>query len=175
MKKKIEISKKNSYIYQVMKRFNAQGMQLFPNTIRKSKVGKSRQMLLINECYCHNGHDMITDRAIFDGHKGIMLKVKHGKKEGIVALSPVYGFRTRMSLDLQLYTDEVWEAYCPICDEQLPNVSKCHCEGDLFAMFLDDKADYSNSILLCNRIDCFNSEIKYNDELIFYSWIDRLI
>jgi len=157
-----------------MKRFNTQGMLVFPNPIRKSKLSKSRQLLLISECYCHNGHDLVSNRAIFDGHKGILLKIRREGKEGLVALSPVYGYRTRISLDLPLFTDEIWEVYCPHCNEKLPTFSTCHCEGELFVLFLDKKADYSNCILICNRIDCFNSEIKYNDEIIHYSGVDSL-
>ena len=158
-----------------MKRFNAQGMLLFPNPIRKSRLRKPRRLLLISECYCHNGHNLISDRAIFDGHKGIMLKIKHNDRQGLVALSPVYGYKTRVSLDLPLYTDEVYAVFCPTCNEKLPSFSRCSCEADLFALFLDRNADFSNCILICNRIDCFNSEIKYRDEILHYTGVDHLV
>lgn len=124
---------------------------------------------MVNECYCQNGHNLVSERAIFDGHKGILLKIQQGAREGLVALSPVYGFRSRFSLDLPLYTDELWEVKCPTCNENLPKFSRCSCEGDLVTMFLDKNADYSNCIIVCNRIDCFNSGIKYNNEIIYYS------
>ena len=158
-----------------MKRFNSQGMLLFPNPIRKSTFSRTKQMLLITECYCPNGHNLINDRAIFDGHPGIMLRIRRQGKEGLVALSPVYGFKSRISMDQPLYTDETWEVFCPQCDAALPSYSKCTCEGDMIALFLDRKADFSNCILICNRIDCFNSSIRYQDELIYYPGVDELV
>jgi hypothetical protein len=158
-----------------MKRFNTQGMLLFPNPIRKSRISKSKQMLLITECYCPNGHNLVSQRAIFDGHKGIMLRIRREGKEGLVALSPAYGYKSRISLDQPLYTDEVWEVFCPTCDARLPTFSRCACQGDLFVLFLDRKADFSNCILICNRIDCFNAEIKVHDELLHYSGVDNLV
>jgi len=104
-----------------------------------------------------------------------MLKVKREGEEGLVALSPLYGYKSRVSLDLKFYTDEIWEAFCPTCNSKLLNFSKCACEGDLFALFLDKKADFANCILLCNRIDCFNAEIKFNNEILHYSGVETII
>lgn len=158
-----------------MKRFNAQGMLLIPNPIRKSRVSRSRQMLLVTECYCPNGHNLVSNWAVFEGHGGILLRIRREGKEGLVALSPVYGYRSRISLDQPLTTGEVWEVFCPHCDVKLPAFSRCSCEGDLFTLFLDREANFSNCILICNRIDCFNSEIKVHDELLHYPGVDDLV
>jgi hypothetical protein len=46
--------------------------------------------------------------------------------------------------------------------------SSCYCKGDLTELFLDKKTDYFNCISICNHIDCYNSQIKYNNEIIYY-------
>jgi hypothetical protein len=151
-----------------MKRFDIKGMMVFPNPISKTKLLKEKELLVVKECFCHNGHDLVSDRAIFDGLSGIVLKVKKGKRSGLVALNPVYGYKSRISVDVHLKKDETWKISCPVCNEPLPVFSSCNCEGDLTALFLDKKADFFNCILVCNRIDCPNAQIKYNNEIIYY-------
>ncbi len=158
-----------------MKLFNSKGMMLFPNPMKKSQICKNKNLLVIKDCYCQNGHNLISDNAIFNGFKGILLKIKKDEHEGMVALSPVYGYKSRVSMDLPIKSNEIWEAYCPECHEKLPYFADCSCHGSLFALFLDQHADFSNSILICNRIDCFNAEIKYNNEHVHYSGVDMLI
>jgi hypothetical protein len=151
-----------------MKRYDIKGMMIFPNPISKSEILKEKELLVVKECYCHNGHNLISDRAVFNGLHGILLKVKKGKRSGLVALNPVYGYKSRISVDVQLKKDETWKICCPVCNEPLPIFSTCSCEGDLTVLFLDKKSNYYNCILICNRIDCFNAEIKYNNEIIYY-------
>ena len=158
-----------------MKLFNNKGMMLFPNPIKKSEICKNRNLLIVKECYCHHGHSMISQQAIFNGFEGILVKVKRKEVVGHVALSPVYGYKSRVTVDTQLHKDEIWEICCPTCNEPLPKFMGCDCQGDLVAIFLDKEANFSNCILICNRIDCFNAEIKYNNELIHYSGVDALI
>jgi hypothetical protein len=143
--------------------------------MKKTDICKNKNLLVIKNCYCQNGHNLINNRAIFNGFEGIMIKVKRYKKAGLVALSPVYGYKSRVSLELTFKADEIWNVYCPTCDEKLPVFSKCSCGGDLVTLFLDNDADFANCILICNRIDCFNAEIKYNSEIIHYSGVDALI
>ena len=158
-----------------MKLFNTKGMMLFPNPIKKEEICKQKNLLLVKECYCHNGHNLISDQAIFNGFSGILLKVKRKGVSGLVALSPVYGYKSRVSLNLLLKQNEIWEICCPDCNEALPVFSSCSCKGDIVALFLDKNADFSNSILICNRIDCFNAQIKFNDEIIHFSGVDEFI
>lgn len=155
-----------------MKLFDKKGMMLFPNPMKKSEICESENLLIINECYCPNGHNLISDQAIFNGFKGIIIKVSRKKQSGLVALSPVYGHKSRVSLNLSIKPDEIWEASCPTCDIKLPYFSKCSCEADIFTLFLDKNADFSNSILICNRIDCFNAQVKFKDKILHYSGIE---
>jgi len=150
-------------------------MMVFPNPIKKTGICKEKSLILIKKCYCHNGHSLISDKAIFNGEKGITITVKKGKRKGLVALSPVYGYKTRVCLDAKLEPGEIWQICCPTCEEALPVFSSCSCEGDIVALFLDKNADFSNSILICNRIDCFNAQIKFNDEIIHFSGVGEFV
>ena len=150
-------------------------MMLFPNPMKKSEICRNKNLLVINNCYCHNGHNLISETAIFNGFKGILLNAAHMGQSGLVALSPVYGYKSRVSLDLVFNPGEIWDVSCPDCSEKLPVFSSCSCGGDRIALFLDKNADFANCILICNRIDCFNAEIQFNNELLHYSGVDALI
>lgn len=142
---------------------------LFPNPIKKTEICKHKELLVIEKCFCHNGHNLINEHAVFNGFSGIMLKVCRGGQSGTVALSPVYGYKSRVTLDISLKSGEIWDVCCPVCDEHLPVYSECTCGGKIFALFLNKKTDFSKCILLCNRIDCFNAEIKLEHEMAYYS------
>jgi len=158
-----------------MKLFNNKGMMLFPNPIKKSEICKNENLLIVKECYCHNGHSLISEQAIFNGFPGILIEVQSGKLSGQVALSPVYGYKSRVSLDVTMKEGDVWEIICPHCKEPLPIFSSCECEGDLVCLFLNEHTDFSSCILICNRIDCFNAELTYNNKLVHYSSVDALM
>jgi len=151
-----------------MKRFDKNGMMVFPNPLRKSQICKGKELLVIEQCFCHNGHNLISDRAVFNGFNGIMLRASRGKQSGLVALSPVYGYKSRVSLDLKFNSGEIWEISCPVCNQPLPVYSECDCGGKLFVLFLNPNRNFSNAIILCNRIDCFNAEIKLESEMHHY-------
>lgn len=158
-----------------MKLFNSKGMMLFPNPIKKEEICKQKNLLVLKECFCHNGHNLISDQAIFNGFNGIMVKVKRKGISGMVALSPVYGNKSRVSLNLVLKPNEIWEICCLDCGEALPKFSSCECGGDQISLFLNKKADFAHCLLICNRIDCYNAVIKYNNEILHYSGVEVLL
>ncbi|MFH1194964.1 MAG: hypothetical protein V1720_04590 [bacterium] len=153
--------------------FDSKGMMIFPSPIRK-EIKESEKVLVINECYCPNGHNLVNSRVSFNGFHGIMLKVKCKDKSGFIALSPIYGDKSKISLDIDLIKDELLEIKCPICDEQLPVYSQCTCGADLITLFSTNNKDYGNCIGVCSRVDCFNAEIKTQGELLANSMIDAL-
>jgi len=151
--------------------FNDKGMMLFPNPMRKTKLCKSENILVIQQCFCHNGHNLINKKAIFNGFMGIIVKVKNESEEGLVALSPVYGYKTHVSLDIDLEENSIWQICCPECDEPLSKYSECDCGGDMVAIFLNNKADYSDCIVICNRVGCTHASITHGNELLTQSYI----
>jgi len=153
-----------------MSRFNYKGMMLFPNPMRKTKLCKSENILVVKECYCPNGHNLINNRAVFNGFDGIIVKVKKSDQEGLVALSPVYGYKTHVSLDLTIEENVVWQIVCPVCNEPLAKYADCTCGGDLVTMFLNEDVDFGHCVVICNRVGCKNAGITYGNELLTQSY-----
>jgi hypothetical protein len=158
-----------------MNRFDQNGMMIFPNPEKIKKVGKLEHILVIGQCFCPNGHNLISDQAVFDGFSGIILQVRKSGQEGRVALNPVYGLKHRISIGIQLSRDELLEVFCPICGAALPVYSSCSCGGDLITLFLDEKPDFTNSILICNRVDCPNAQIRLHNEMVHYDGMGHVI
>lgn len=146
---------------------------IFPNPISKEKICRSKNILVIKECFCHNGHNLISDKAVFNEFNGIVFKIKNKDHEGLVALSPVYGYKSRVSMDVDLNEGDIWEVLCPECNEKLPIFSECSCNAELVTIFLSKCADFSNCITLCNRIGCFNACIQYGNEAVTMSMIQN--
>ena len=149
-----------------MKRFDTKGMLVIPTPKQVSAVLRQEKIIVVDQCFCPNGHSLISDRAIFSGFKGIVFKVKRGSEAGIIAVSPVYGCRSRVALDLDLNEGTVWEFHCPDCDVALPIYKDCECGGKVTVFFTTDKAEFSHSIGICNRVGCHNSDIHYGQELL---------
>ncbi len=154
-----------------MNLFNSQGMMIIPIPEKKKKLAKAKKILVVKECFCQNGHSLISSRTRFEDHDGILVKVKSANGEGLVALSPIYGDRSRFSLDIDLIDDEIVDIRCPACDSKLPVFSSCDCGGDFIALFITDKTDYSNCIGICNRVGCPDAVIHDDGELISISMI----
>ncbi|HLN52827.1 MAG TPA: hypothetical protein VK212_03905 [Lentimicrobium sp.] len=137
------------------------------NPFKWKKISQLKEVIIIKECYCPNGHSLISDQATFDGYSGILLKVRTRQKEGIIALNPVYGLKHRFS-SFPLVKDELLSIKCPECGIDLPVFSPCTCGGELITLFLDKKPQFANSLLICNRVDCQHAQIRFNNEVVLY-------
>ncbi|MEN8224243.1 MAG: hypothetical protein ABFS05_02685 [Bacteroidota bacterium] len=157
-----------------MKRFDSRGMLIIPNPVSTESICKSKQLLLIKECYCQNGHNLISNKAIFNGFAGIVILVRRGDEEGLVALSPVYGYKSRVSLNVDLFDEQIWDICCPQCNATLPVYSSCACGGNMIALFTNTEANFANCIGICNRIGCYNAGIQHSNELLTQSMIQEL-
>lgn len=149
-----------------MKLFDAKGMMVFPNP-KKMNIEEKEEVIVVQECFCPNGHKLITTRAVFNEFPGIMLKVKNRVgKEGYIALSPICGDKARISLDIDLENNEKLDLFCPECGVKLPVYSPCSCGGELVTLFSDNNNDYANCIGICNRVGCKNAKITVKNELL---------
>ncbi len=146
--------------------FNKKGMMIFPNPMRTRKICDEEKLIVFTECYCPNGHNLISNNAQFNEFKGIFIKISKGQKEGFVALSPVYGCKSRVAIGIELNNDEKYQLSCPECNTTLPFFTKCHCGGEIFTLFLNKEADFHSFLGACNRIGCENSYIQIGEELI---------
>ena len=109
--------------------FDKKGMMIIP-TPQAREIPAKTKALVVKKLFCPNGHNLINNRASFDGHAGIILKVKHEANEGIIALSPVYGEKNRVSFGIDLNKDDLLEINCPECNVALPVHSPCACGGE---------------------------------------------
>ncbi|MBI9072631.1 MAG: hypothetical protein JEY94_13595 [Melioribacteraceae bacterium] len=156
-----------------MEIFDDKGLMIFPRPERLKNVTKEK-IILIKNCFCPNGHNLVNKRAIFNGYNGVVLKVIKGQDFGIIALSPIFGDKTRICLDITLEDKELLKIVCPSCDAQIPVYSQCECGGDLLALFTQPDKNFSNSVGFCNRVNCANAEIISGGELLNHSMIELL-
>lgn len=157
-----------------MKIFNSKGMLVVPNPVSKESICKSPNIVIVEECYCPNGHNLISDQAIFNGFNGIVVRVKRGEEEGLVALSPVYGYKSRVSMNVYLENGDIWDVFCPECHKELPVYSKCECGGDMVVMFCSQDTSFTECIGICNRIGCYHAGIMRSNELLTMSMINEM-
>lgn len=145
--------------------FNKEGMMIFPNPAQKI-IRERDKVLVINECYCSRGHNLVNRKAMFGNLPGICLKVKQNNGEGFIALSPVYGDKSKISLDIELIDKQILEVSCPECGEKLAVFTRCECGADLVSLFLTKERTFNEVAAICSRVNCFNSRIKSSSEII---------
>ena len=151
-----------------MKTFDKNGMLIIPTPKEVKKGCESEEILVIKECYCQNGHQLINKKVCFIDFPGILLKAKNkNDNEGFIALSPVYNCQFRVSIDIDLKKGESLQLFCPECGVELPVYADCTCcEGKLITVFLDNTANYNNCITIGNTVGCKNSTIIASKEIL---------
>jgi hypothetical protein len=152
---------------------DTKGIKMLPNPVTRQMNGK-RSVLVVTECYCPVGHSLMFPRASFNGHAGILLKVKGEKGEGHVALSPVYGEKSRIALEVDLIEGEPLEVHCPVCETDFPVLGPCACGAELLALYTTPVPSDENCIGVCNRVGCINSEVRSRGDLIVLSMFSDL-
>lgn len=152
--------------------FDQRGMLLIPNPVRQ--VTGMAKVLMISELFCPAGHSLISPRAVFNGYPGILLGVGCNENKGLVALSPIYGDKTRVAVDIDLPEQSIVNLFCPTCGMDLPRYARCGCEADLRALFLTREASYADCIVVCNRIGCINAQVTASGKIISETMIEAL-
>ena len=155
-----------------MERFNSRGMLLIPNPLAPGPA--PRKVLVMRQLYCPAAHELISPRVHFHTYPGILIRARAASGEGLVGLSPIYGDRSRIALDIDFTTGEIRELSCPTCGAPLPVHSPCPCGADLVSLFTTPQADFADCIGICNRVDCPQAHIILNDELIRLAEISEL-
>ena len=69
-----------------MGRFNSKGMWNIPYVKKKQKSKKkvtddNDDLIIVEECYCPNGHNLVTPDVEFQERHGILIKIKKGKDQ----------------------------------------------------------------------------------------------
>ncbi|MEN8122229.1 MAG: hypothetical protein ABFS35_17925 [Bacteroidota bacterium] len=152
-----------------MKRFDKSGMLIIPNPEDTKIEQETKELLVVKECYCPNGHNLVSTRASFNNIPGIFLKIINSKnKSGFMAISPIFGQKQRICLDIDLVKGEKIRAFCPHCNAELPIFADCtSCDsGNLLALFLDQTASFKNCLAICNTIGCKNAQIITSENIL---------
>jgi len=149
-----------------MRIFDDSGLMVFPSEAMR-ELRTSSQMVVIKACFCPRGHNLINERAQFTDFGGILLRVRgSAMREGLVALSPIFGDKSRISLGIELVKGMVMTLLCPECGIPIPVYDECSCGADVLALFTRPVPDYGNCVGICNRVSCYNAELKNGNELL---------
>jgi hypothetical protein len=124
---------------------------------------------LITECYCPNGHSILTAKAEFQGQPGLTLLLKNAISEGFLVISPFIGDRDRTFIDFEKKAGEIVDICCPSCAESFPVYNVCPCGAHLVALFTSPKAHFSQCIGICQRLGCLHSELLSERDLRLYN------
>jgi len=154
-----------------MRIYDRKGMLVIPTPPKKSDCN-GKDLLLVKECFCRNGHNLINKCVSFSGFDGIYLRARAGNQEGYIGLSPVYGEKCRISLDIDLKSGEISQLLCPTCGIDLPVFSTCHCGAGIMTLFLNPRSDFTDSIGICGRVDCTNSVVRSEGELLSLTMVN---
>jgi hypothetical protein len=149
----------------MMKIFDRSGILFIPKPV-PTELCKAKKIIVVKDCFCPNGHCLISSRARFGDYNGIFLKVKTSNGEGYLALSPVFGDKSRISIDVDLPENELIEISCPKCSVELPVYGKCECGGELKVAFTLPNQDFNNCVGFCNRVGCRHAEIKNEGQML---------
>ena len=148
-----------------MKLYDNKGLLIIPSP-HDPKAEKEASAVVIKKCFCINGHNLVSRQAQFGVNEGIVLDVKMDDKQGVIALSPVYGDKSRITLGIVLEEGKLVQLLCPACKAKLPVFSNCECGGDLLIMFTGDLNDFNNCVGVCNRVGCKHAEIRNEGHLL---------
>ena len=132
---------------------------VYPGNLLNEKLSR-RETVVIEKCYCPNGHNLIRVEVYFADYQAICLKIQDKKEIGYIYLNPIVGEKSKVLFDNWLVNNKMYEFICPDCKAPLPVFSPCSCGGQLITLFLDDTLKISNCVAFCNKIGCTHSEIK---------------
>ncbi len=135
--------------------------QLFPGrgsgSERPHDVQSDQQ--LVSQCYCPNGHNILSAQHLYAGAPGILLKLKTEQRQGLLSLSPIIGDTERTFHGFAQQVGDIVEICCPTCEQPFPIYNVCRCEAHLIALFTSASKDYAACIGICQRLGCLNAEI----------------
>lgn len=157
-----------------MRVFNDNGMMILPSPVMR-ELRENSNALVVKACYCPRGHNLVTDKAMFCNFNGILMRVRRELSEGLMAISPVYGDKSRISLGMRLEKGVILRLLCPECGVPLPTYDICSCGGDIIALFTRPVPDFGNCVGICNRVGCHNAEIRNGDQLLNYANLSHLV
>jgi len=110
--------------------------------------------VVVTQLYCHNGHNLVTSKELFQGYPGISLWLEGAGQEGEIAISPIHGDLSKRGMDFPEGTK--LSIKCPTCREELPELTRCRCSENamLRKAFLTPKLTEAHIIAVCDIWGC---------------------
>ncbi len=137
--------------------------------IPEGKVETESGNVIIDEAYCPNGHDLMSNITI-NGHKGIHLiySTLESNHEVDLVLSPVIGRTDKIILSGEPFRDgEIVKILCPVCRDELHVLVPCECGGPVYIFYLDRNLRHQYGQSFCSKIGCSKaSQLKYSQEVL---------
>ncbi len=152
-----------------MKIFDSIGRMRIPKQKFDEQESK-KEPKIIRECYCPNGHILMNENTKFNKHNAITILLKRKKEKGLLFLSPICGDKNRVTMDINIISQEIINFHCPECNIELGSYAPCHCGGNLKILFCTPELEYNHFLGICNREGCSNAVVKKGEEL--YSCLD---
>ncbi len=130
--------------------------QTVPPGFRLEQRGDN-EYLIVESIFCRHGHSLLVESVKIHGEHSIKLKVRIGKKEGIVFVDAFWGSHAKLFSFLpdQVTDNTLVEAYCPVCGTSLMEEYHC-CESDCdcnrgIVLYLPGNR---NTLHVCARLNC---------------------
>ncbi len=153
--------------------FDKKGRLIIPDSERLRKVAiekgiiSQEKKIFLNQVFCQNGHNLIRpENPKFDNQPGIHLICEGETFWQSVYLSPFQGDR-RKEFKTEFKTGEILRVFCPECRVAIPKFAPhdCQSEAMYLALFLDQDANYNNTVCICNAWGCYASFLRLAGEI----------
>lgn len=156
-----------------MEIFDKKGRMIFPDVERLRKMAAEKgivaqeKKIWISQVYCSNGHPLVRpENARFDNEPGIHLICEGETFWQSVYLSPFQADR-RKEYKTEFKMGEILHIYCPECHVHFPKFAPhdCLAEAMYLALFLDQEANFYNTVCVCNVWGCYSSFLRLAGEI----------
>jgi len=155
------------------RKYDSHGKLRIPVTgkidIPAGKVETEGENLIVDEAYCPNGHDLMSDNKI-NVHKGIHLiyTALDGSHEVNLILSPVVGKTDKVILSGEPFNDgEIVKILCSVCRVELSILVPCECGAPVYIFYLDKQLNHQYGQSFCSRIGCSRaSQFRFSQEVL---------
>jgi hypothetical protein len=133
------------------------GKRLNDINLANTNLFHQPQVVDIQNAHCPNGCNLMSEEEKINGLKTIAVKIRWGKKEGMIYLDPEFGSYEHIS-EIEIPSGEVVEFYCPHCGVSLQHEHDLcpSCSAPTFAIELPGEGQ----IIGCLRKGCFEHTLK---------------
>jgi ssDNA-binding Zn-finger/Zn-ribbon topoisomerase 1 len=101
----------------------------------------------------------MDNKHLVDNEASIRLKIKIGRKEGMIYLSSIYGSYNHIS-DININENVIARFYCNSCKQEITSDVEClTCGAPMVPFYLD----MGGKVSICSRAGCKNHLVEFGD------------